>query len=81
METEYDICESEFNTIVSQADILLRTLEECTPKANPTLAYSFDLGVIPPLYLTVVKSRVSKIRKKALQLLVEHLRREGVWIA
>jgi hypothetical protein len=78
-ETEYDVFEPEFNTIVSQAALLLGTLEDCTPRSKPTLAFSFDLGVIPPLYLTVVKCRVSEVRKTALELLVKHPRRHGVW--
>jgi hypothetical protein len=78
-ETEYGIFEEEFHTIVTQAALLLKTLELCTPKTKPTLAFSFDLGVIPPLFLAVVKCRVSEIRKKALQLLTNYPRREGVW--
>lgn len=78
-ETEYDVFEPAFKTIVNQSALLLQTLEQCTPKTKPTLAFSFDLGVIPPLYLTAIKCRVSEIRRKALQLLTEYPRREGMW--
>ena len=78
-ETEYGLFEPEFNTIVTQCALLLKTLEHCTSQTKPTLAFSFDFGIIPPLYLTIVKCRVSEIRKKALQLLTDYPRREGVW--
>lgn len=78
-ETEYDVFEPEFRRNVTQATILLQILEKVTPKNKPTLAFSFDLGVIPPLFLTCVKCRNSDIRKKALQLLIQYPRREGVW--
>ena len=78
-EEEYSLFESDFNSIVNQAELLLKTLELRTPKTKPTLAFSFDLGVIPPLYLTSVKCRVLEIRKKALELLTKYPRREGLW--
>jgi hypothetical protein len=78
-ETEYDVFEPEFRRSVSQATLLLQTQEEYTPRNKPTLAFSFELGVIPPLFLTCVKCRNSEIRKTALQLLIRYPRREGIW--
>ena len=78
LETEYDAFDPEFEKIVTQAALLLQTLEAGT-KHKPTLAFSFDLGVIPPLYLVVIKCRNPSIRKRALQLLKANPRREGVW--
>jgi hypothetical protein len=78
-ELEYGIFEPEFNILVTQTALLLKTLGLSTPRTKPTLAFSFDLGVIPPLYLTIAKCRVLEIRKRALQLLTDYPRREGVW--
>lgn len=78
-ETEYDAFEPEFRRNVSQAALLLQTLEEYAPRKRLTLAFSFDLGIIPPLFLTSVKCRNSEIRHEALHLLNRYPRREGVW--
>lgn len=78
-EEDYSLFEVEFNSIITQSALLFRTLDLRTPKPKPTLAFSFDLGVIPPLYLTSVKCRALEIRKKALELLTNHPRREGLW--
>lgn len=78
-ETNYDVFESEFNTIVTHSALLLRTLENCMPKSKPKLAFSLELSVLPPLFLTAVKCRTSEIRKEALELLVRYPRREGIW--
>ncbi|KAH8682623.1 hypothetical protein BX600DRAFT_544961 [Xylariales sp. PMI_506] len=79
-ETEYDVFEPEFRRIVLQSVLLLQTLEEeYTPRKKLTLAFSFDLGVIPPLFLTAVKCRNSEIRHEALRLMNRYPRREGVW--
>lgn len=53
-EMEYDVFAAEFRNIVSQSDLLLQSLECLMPKTKVTLAFSFDLGVIPPLYLTAL---------------------------
>ncbi|PNP37752.1 hypothetical protein TGAMA5MH_10353 [Trichoderma gamsii] len=79
VETEWDVFESDFRRNVSQATLLLQTLENCTPKNKPILAFSLDLGVIPPLFLAAVKCRKSEIRNNASQLLIRYSRREGVW--
>ncbi|KAE9367722.1 hypothetical protein N431DRAFT_548087 [Stipitochalara longipes BDJ] len=78
-EEDYSLFAFEFNSIVTQSALLLKTLELRTSKKKPTLAFSFDLGVIPPLYLTSVKCRVLETRKKALELLTNYPRREGLW--
>ena len=78
-EEDYALFEAEFGSIVTQSALLLKTLELRTPKTKPKLAFSFDLGVIPPLYLTSVKCRVLEIRKRALELLTQYPRREGLW--
>lgn len=77
-ETEYDNFENDFRFIVSHSSLLLEALERRKPKSRPTLAFALDLGVIPSLYLTTVKCRVTDVRRKALQLLIQYPRREGL---
>jgi hypothetical protein len=47
--------------------------------AGPTIHFAFDLGIVPPLYMVMVKCRDPKLRREALRLLEENPRREGVW--
>ncbi|PVH81457.1 hypothetical protein DL98DRAFT_514620 [Cadophora sp. DSE1049] len=50
-----------------------------TPKGGPMMRFAFDIGVIPPLYLVMIKCRDRRLRRQALHLLKEYPRREGVW--
>ncbi|KAG4439885.1 hypothetical protein IFR05_004609, partial [Cadophora sp. M221] len=49
-----------------------------TPK-GPMMRFAFDIGVIPPLYLVMIKCRDRRLRRQAMHLLKEYPRREGVW--
>lgn len=44
-----------------------------------TAKFTLDIGVIVPLYLVALKCRLSTLRRKAIALLLEWPRREGVW--
>ncbi|KAH6711588.1 hypothetical protein BKA61DRAFT_578030 [Leptodontidium sp. MPI-SDFR-AT-0119] len=46
---------------------------------GPMMRFAFDIGVIPPLYLVMIKCRDRRLRRQALHLLKEYPRREGVW--
>ncbi|CZR55119.1 uncharacterized protein PAC_05005 [Phialocephala subalpina] len=46
---------------------------------EPLIHFAFDIGVVPPLYLVIVKCRDRKLRRQALKLMEENPRREGVW--
>ncbi|KAK5251145.1 hypothetical protein LTS03_010230 [Exophiala xenobiotica] len=56
-------------------------------KANEALAskqhilddFTFEMGVLPPLYFTALKCRHFSLRKEALRLLAKGPRREGLW--
>ncbi|KAH7391276.1 hypothetical protein BKA64DRAFT_98984 [Cadophora sp. MPI-SDFR-AT-0126] len=50
-----------------------------TPKGGPMMRFAFDIGIIPPLYLVMIKCRDRRLRRQALHLLKEYPRREGVW--
>jgi len=42
-------------------------------------SFAFGTGVIACLYIVVIKCRDRSLRRKALSLLEDHPRREGVW--
>jgi hypothetical protein len=57
------------------------TLVSGTPTDRPH-SFTFEMGVIPPLYFVAIKCRVPSIRRTALSLLETTMpRREGIWIA
>ena len=41
--------------------------------------FTFEMGLIPPLYWTALKCRDARIRSKAFDLLKEAPAREGLW--
>ncbi|KAH8821247.1 hypothetical protein F5884DRAFT_659397 [Xylogone sp. PMI_703] len=49
------------------------------PSGPRSAKFTLDIGVIVPLYLVALKCRVSTVRRKAIALLLEWPRREGVW--
>jgi hypothetical protein len=48
-------------------------------KKEPLIHFAFDIGIVPPLYLVIIKCRDRKLRRQALKLMEENPRREGVW--
>lgn len=51
-------------------------------QANRSHSFTFEMGVIPPLYFVATKCRVPSIRRAAISLLNTTMpRREGIWIA
>lgn len=53
--------------------------DSSSSSTGPTIHFALDLGVVPPLYLVMVKCRDPKLRREAMRLLEENPRREGVW--
>ena len=47
----------------------------------PQMAFSFDLGIIMPLYFTATKCRDPALRRDALHMLNHFPRREGIWLS
>jgi hypothetical protein len=77
-ETGFDDLTDEFARIVGLAETL-SNIPSAIPGAGTRPAYSFDMGILPPLYYTAVRCRDPIIRRKALALLSASPRREGVW--
>lgn len=78
-EMAWDEYRSDFATVVKYSRVLLETLEEEKACASPGLMFSFDLGVLAPLYITITKCRDREVRQDAIELLLKYPRREGIW--
>lgn len=48
-------------------------------KEKPVVAFTADMGLVPVLYYTAIKCRHLPTRQRALALLKENPRREGIW--
>lgn len=70
-EWDFDLMTSRFDTIVSQFELILESVQ--TASFYPTL------GLIPPLFLTATKCRRADTRHRAVRLLHGLHRREHMW--
>jgi hypothetical protein len=76
-ETVYDASDSIFQEI---ADISAEVVTAmCHTSFSKTTNFSFDAGIIIPLYLTVMKCRNVVIRRETIALLLKIPWREGIW--
>jgi hypothetical protein len=73
-QTAFDQHKGRFEDVVHHADIIL-TLSGTRP------SFTFEMGVIPPLYFVATKCRDPTIRRRALSLLKKALERESSWRA
>ncbi|MCJ1231268.1 hypothetical protein MMC12_007945 [Toensbergia leucococca] len=80
-ETCFDKFSIEFVDILSLAASLINAeiSDGVTEAKQARPSFSFDMGVVPPLYYIAVKCREPSIRRQALSLLLASPRREGVW--
>ncbi|KAG4430466.1 hypothetical protein IFR05_014055 [Cadophora sp. M221] len=74
-ETQFDAYMDHFQDVVDLAEYALsvQNAKSKTPK------FTFDSLVVIPLYMVTFKCRDPRIRRKAVRLLLENPRREGVW--
>jgi len=77
-ETDFDPHLPHFVEMVELSDFLIRELYTASP-IPPEPKFSFDSYAIIPLYVTGHKCRDHGTRKKAISLLLEYPRKEGVW--
>jgi len=73
-EKSYDNHTATFAQIVSLSKSILET-----PYSGPPRVLSFDMGIIPPLFLTTLKCRILPLRRMAISLLKLAPEREGLW--
>ncbi|KAI9732549.1 MAG: hypothetical protein M1834_003884 [Cirrosporium novae-zelandiae] len=75
IEAVFDTFTSSFQTIVS----LAASLAAQGSQDNRIPSFSLDMGIIPPLYYTIIKCRHPRIRRQALAILKSSPHREGMW--
>ena len=82
-ETAFDAHRHDFELIIEHAESSLSMFMAPwkTKYTGTPPVFSFEMGVIPPLYFTATKCRDSDLRRKAISLLQRSPRREGLWDA
>ncbi|KAB8207552.1 hypothetical protein BDV34DRAFT_211570 [Aspergillus parasiticus] len=74
-EDVWDQFRTEFETIVS----LMESYLSHTRQSSPKRTFSFDLGIVSPLYIVGMRCRDMSIRRRAIWLLESCERREILW--
>lgn len=77
-ETAFDACGALFENIISLAASVIRSSGSCGD-SDRTSHFSFENGLVPPLYFTATRCRDPCIRRQALSLLSSTPRQEGIW--
>jgi Fungal specific transcription factor domain/Fungal Zn(2)-Cys(6) binuclear cluster domain len=77
-ETAFDAFNSDFDSIAAMASSLVGN-NQGPGMFERTGQFSFDMGVVPPLYFTASRCRDPSIRRRALSILSANSRQEGVW--
>ena len=78
-ETVLDAHTPAFVSIVALAESVL--LGPAPPTTRPLPHFTFEMGLIPPLYFTAINCRHRVLRRKAVALLRRGPRRESLWDA
>ena len=77
-ETAFDGFTASFEAIVSLATSIIQRSQMCENHER-TCRFSFETGLVPPLYFTATRCRHHGIRHQALSLLCSTPRRECLW--
>jgi hypothetical protein len=78
-EETWDQFQGDFNTIVTLSETLIGSSYITNKSSRITPSFSFHLGLLSPLFLTSIRCRDPKIRRRALHLLSSSRRCEGIW--
>jgi Fungal specific transcription factor domain/Fungal Zn(2)-Cys(6) binuclear cluster domain len=74
---EYDKYNSQFAQVITMAESLITSQTAARNKNTPM--YSFEMNILPPLHYCSTRCRDPKLRRRALALLEDSPRREGMW--
>ena len=82
-EAAFDCYIPEFEYIVRLAGPMAGGTPEGTPSSSTLQisSFSFEMGILPPLYYVAIKCRSPPLRRHALSLLSKMSRRESLWDA
>lgn len=72
-QTAFDHCTYHFEQILAHAEIYTDA------RVAAGSHFTFEMGSIPPLFLTATKCRIPSLRRKALSLLKKGPRKESIW--
>ena len=75
LEIRYDAYMHYFEAIVNYGEMISAHISD----SNSQRSFSFDLGYMIPVYLTATRCRDPILRRRAVRLLHDHPRQEGVW--
>lgn len=73
---------SDFETIISLSEFMMQdppTRGKYHPRSFRSSRFSFEMGIIPQLYLTATRCQSAPVRQKALDILSASPRQEGLW--
>ncbi|PMD12203.1 hypothetical protein NA56DRAFT_587606 [Hyaloscypha hepaticicola] len=74
---EYDKYIPDFERVITLAESLIKSHTNATDKHTPL--YSFEMNILPPLHYCSTRCRDPILRRRALALLEDTPRREGMW--
>ena len=72
----YDAHLKQFTQIVEAAELFIN-LSEGQPASE--ILFTFEMGLVPPLYFTSTKCRVPAVRRRAMSLIKRAPGKEGMW--
>ena len=76
-DTVWDIHTPDFDSVVTLAESICSTTTSSGAECEPS--FTFEMGIIIPLYIAALKCRQPSIRQRALAILAKSPRREGFW--
>jgi hypothetical protein len=71
--------EADMYSLTPQFETIISLTRSLISKTTSTSGISTDLGLVPPLYVTISRCPLPHIRKEGLSLLQTMRRREGMW--
>ena len=74
---EYDNYMPHFQQVITLSESLIKSQARAKEKNTPL--YSFEMNILPPIYYCATRCREPKLRRRALALLEDSPRREGMW--
>ena len=72
---------SSFRKIVEACQQVIDIESGASVSTSGKMSFSFDLGIISPLYFTASRCREPSLRREAVRLLMSSVRREGFWLS
>ena len=78
-EMDWDNYVVQFEAVLTHAENFINLSTLSSPGIRPLPTFSLDKGVIFPLYFVATKVRHRGIRRRAIELLENTVRKEGIW--